>query len=201
MPALTREKELERWFRSDVHFNRLYPTDIQELASRHWTPLDVAQKVAHFLASGKNARILDVGSGVGKFCLSAAFYQPGVHFYGVEQRQKLVEYAEQVKDVLQLKNVTFLNKNFTGIDFKKYDHFYFFNSFYENLDGTSKIDDSIDHSAALFQYYSFYLLRQLEAKPAGTRLATYHSLESEVPEGYHVVKSDLNDLLKFWVKL
>ena len=133
--------------------------------------------------------------------MSAAFFEPNVHFFGVEQRQKLIEYSEQAKEALDLQNVTFLCKNFTEVDFKNYDHFYFFNSFYENLDGTNKIDDSIDYSGALFHYYSIYLLRQLELKPAGTRLVTYHSLESEVPNGYEVVKTDLNDLLKFWIKL
>ena len=36
--------------------------------------------------------------------------------------------------------------NFTQLDFKNFDHFYFYNAFYENLAGTDKIDDSIDYS-------------------------------------------------------
>ena len=195
------KNEIKHWFKSDEQFNQLYPIDIQLLASWHWTPLHVAKKAAQFLAAEKNASILDIGSGVGKFCLIAAHYEPNVHFYGVEQRQHLIDYAEKANETLQLNNVTFLCKNFKDIDFKNFDHFYYFNSFYENLEGTSKIDDSIDYSTALFHSYSLYLMRQLALKPAGTRLATYHSSESEIPLGFHLVKADLDEQLKFWVKI
>ena len=64
-----------------------------------------------------------------------------------------------------------------------------------------KIDDSIDYSGELFNYYNRYLFKQLEKKPAGTRLATFHSMEEEIPQGYHVVGSEMDNLLKFWIKI
>ena len=79
--------------------------------------------------------------------------------------------------------------------------FYFFNSFYENLAGTDKIDDSIDYSGELYNYYSHYLYRQLEEKPEGTRVATFHSLEDEMPRNYYEVGSEFDNLLKFWIKV
>ena len=82
-----------------------------------------------------------------------------------------------------------------------HDHFYFYNSFYENLSGTEKIDDSIDYSSELFNYYNRYLFRELEKKPAGTRLVTYHSLEDEIPPGYEVVGTAINEYLKMWIKI
>ena len=201
MPLLERRINTESWFSSDVEFNQLYPSNIQALARRHWTTLSVARKAANFLANKNNVRILDIGSGVGKFCLSAAYYEPKVFFYGVEQRRNLISYAETSKEILRLENVSFIHGNFTQLDFKDYDHFYFYNAFYENLTGTNKIDDSIDYSAELFNYYNRYLFKQLEQKPAGTRLATFHSLEDEVPPGYHVVGSEIDNLLKFWIKI
>ena len=201
MPLLERRINTESWFSSDVEFNQLYPSNIQALARRHWTTLSVARKAANFLANKNNVRILDIGSGVGKFCLSAAYYEPKVFFYGVEQRRNLISYAETSKEILRLENVSFIHGNFTQLDFKDYDHFYFYNAFYENLTGTNKIDDSIDYSAELFNYYNRYLFKQLEQKPAGTRLATFHSLEDEVPPGYHVVGSEMDNLLKFWIKI
>ena len=38
-------------------------------------------------------------------------------------------------------------------------------------------------------------------KPGGTRLATFHSLEDEIPQSYHEVGSEFDNLLKFWIKI
>ena len=201
MPLTQRESNTSERFDSDADFNKIYPQPIQALAARHWTPLQVARKAANFLSDKNSVRILDIGSGVGKFCLSAAFYEPAALFYGVEQRRNLVSYAESAREILHLENVSFIHGNFTQLDFKNYDHFYFYNSFYENLVGTNKIDESIDYSAELFNYYNLYLFKQLVQKPVGTRLVTFHSLEDEVPAGYQMVRSEMKDLLKFWIKI
>lgn len=190
-----------RCFHSDKQFNELYPPSISALAQRHWTPLPVARKAASFLAAEANARILDIGCGAGKFCLAAAHYAPQARFFGVEQRKRLLHHAEKTKEALALNNVSFIHANFTQLDFRDYDHFYFYNSFYENLDGTEKIDDSIDYSGELYHYYTRYLYRQLDQRPTGTRLVTFHSLEEEIPAGYHIVSSTMDDLLKFWIKV
>jgi hypothetical protein len=120
--------------------------------------------------------------------------------YGVEQRQKLIKYAEKAKAQLQLKNVSFLHANVTEIDFSDYDHFYFYNSFFEHVEGTTKIDKTVNHSPAMFDHYNQYMRGQLSLRPPGTKIVTYHSGEDEVPRGYHVVRSEQNNLLKFWVK-
>lgn len=201
MPLLDKRTITENWFNSDIQFNQLYPASVQSLAQRHWTPLIVARKAADFLAAESNAKILDIGSGVGKFCLAAAHYKPKAFYYGIEQRERLVKYAEKVNEILQYENVFFMNGNFTQIDFREYDHFYFYNSFYENMTGTDKIDNSIDYSLELYNYYNRYLYKQLEKKPSGTRLASFYSLEDEMPSGYHIVGTEMNDLLKFWIKI
>lgn len=201
MPLLEKRRYEEKWFNSDDQFNKIYPKSVQLLSNRHWTPLAVARKAAGFLAAEDNVRVLDIGSGVGKFCLAAAHFKPGAFYFGVEQRKKLVNCANNAKKILQIDHVSFIHANFTAIDLSNYDHFYFFNAFYENLAGTEKIDDSIDYSGELYNYYNRYLFRQLDQKPAGTRLATFHSLEDELPAGYHVVGVEMDNLLKFWIKI
>ena len=192
---------MKNWFRSDRKFNSLYPKPIQEVAEKHWTPLEVAKKAASFLAISPDAKVLDVGSGAGKFCLTAAYYHPLTLFYGIEQRANLVELSEKLADFLELGNIFFICDNITNIDFGKYDHFYFYNSFYENVQGTQKIDSSIPYSQELYNYYNRYLMKQLNKKDAGTRLVTYHSFGIEVPSGYEVVHTDYNEYLKFWIKI
>jgi SAM-dependent methyltransferase len=200
MEILNRETVTD-WFNSDISFNKLYPDRIQALAKLHWTPLHIADLVALFLAGEKGGNILDIGSGVGKFCLAAAHYAPNSVFHGIEQRKSLITHAECAKKQLGLTNVNFIHGNFTQLDFSKFDHFYFYNSFYENLPGTEKIDDSIEYSDELYIYYKRYLCKQLEKKPKGTRLCTLCTWDHEIPPDYHVVGSEMLDRLKFWVKV
>ena len=191
----------DKWFISDIQFHHLYPDSLLPQASMHWTPLQIAKKAAEFLSVGRAPKILDIGSGAGKFCLSAAYYQPKTFFYGIEQRSDLVKSAESAREVLQLQNVYFLHANITSLDLSPYDHFYFFNSFYENLDDNFKIDNQILYSAELYGIYKNYLYKQFEKKPIGTRIATFHSTEDEIPEQFHEVGSSEDNLLKFWVKV
>lgn len=200
MSLIEKKSYVQKWFSSDEQFNKLYPSSVRSIASKHWTPLNVARKVAIFLADDDNVKILDIGSGAGKFCLAGAHYKPKAFYYGVEQRKNLIVHAETAREKLRIENASFIHANFTQLDFKSFDHFYFFNSFYENLAGTEKIDDSIDYSSELYNYYSHYLYRQLEEKPKGTKLATFHSLEDEIPKSYRELNSEFNNLLKFWIK-
>ena len=195
------QSESAKWFQSENEFNELFPVAMQKLDTRHWSSLKIAKKAADFLADGGPSKILDIGSGVGKFCLAGAYYQPRSQFYGVEQRENLTACALKAQNMLGLENVHFTTGNFTEVDFSAYDHFYFFNSFFENLTGTNKIDQSISHASHLFNYYNQYLNAELAKMPAGTKLVTFHSLEDEVPEGYFVVASEMNNSLKFWLKV
>ncbi len=192
---------MKNWFASDLNFNSLYPKPIQEVAEKHWTPINVAKKAAAFLATSDNVKVLDIGSGAGKFCLVAAHEYPLTTFYGVEQRQNLVDLSIGLAKELGLENINFKCDNICNIDFTKYDHFYFYNSFYENVSGTQKIDSTIKYSEDLYDYYNRYLYRQLKKKPEGTRLVTYHSFGREMPAEYEVVNTDYNEFLKFWVKI
>ena len=192
---------MKNWFASDKIFNSLYPKPIQDVAEKHWTKLEVAKKSAAFLAVSPDAKVLDIGSGSGKFCLTAAHYHPQTFFYGIEQRANLVELSTELAQKLQLANVSFICDNVTNIEFENFEHFYFYNSFYENVAGTQKIDSTIKYSDELYHYYNRYLYKQLNKKPAGTRLVTYHSFGTETPPGYEIVHTDYNEFLKFWVKV
>jgi cyclopropane fatty-acyl-phospholipid synthase-like methyltransferase len=174
---------------------------IQEVAEKHWTPIAVAEKAAAFLAVSDDVKILDIGSGSGKFCLTAAHLYPQTLFYGIEQRPGLVSLSQELAKKLELENVIFLCNNITKVDFSRYDHFYFYNAFYENIAGTQKIDNDIIYSEDLYNYYNRYLYKQLDKMPAGTRLVTYHSFGKEVPKSFEIVHTDYNEYLKFWVKV
>jgi SAM-dependent methyltransferase len=189
------------YFHSDTEFNALYPLPIQALAKNHWTPLAIALQAAKFLTHGGQVRILDIGSGVGKFCFAGAHTHPLASFCGIEQRKSLFDHAESAKRRLGLKNVSFIHGNFTQLDLSGYDHFYFYNSFYENLAFTDQIDDTVEYSGELYNYYTRYLSRQLQKKPKGTRLCTLSSIDDEIPSGYERMHADAGDPLKYWIKV
>ncbi|CAN5478994.1 hypothetical protein BH09BAC6_BH09BAC6_27030 [soil metagenome] len=186
-------------FRRDTTFDDLYPQHIQELSQMHWTPVDIAKKAADFL-SIPHARVLDIGSGVGKFCITAGFFHPETTFYGIEQREELYTFAEIAKSEMELPNVRFIHGNLTELEFKDYDHFYFYNSFYENIEPDSRIDYSVRTSFELYDRYSRFVYQMLEEKPAETRLVTFHAPDMQIPPGYQLVNSSYNRVLKMWLK-
>jgi SAM-dependent methyltransferase len=201
MPAFLNEPLHPELLTTDENFDRLYAPRIQQLSEKHWTPLNISRLAAAFLAENSEAQILDIGAGVGKFCIAAAQQHPDCHFYGVEQRRNLVHFAEKTARRLDLKNVTFLHADFTKINLNKFDHFYFYNSFYENLvDEDFRIDGSVAHSEVLYDYYTHYLHGVFAGRPSGTRLVTYHSSNEVVPGNYTLVDTKARGVLKFWVR-
>jgi SAM-dependent methyltransferase len=191
---------LRKYFVEESNFRTLYPYSIQKLDALHWSPLAVTNKAVQFLVRDEVVNVLDIGSGTGKFCLAGAYYRPAAHYYGVEQREDLVRQAAIVRDRLGLNNVHFIHSNFTQLDLKEYDHFYFYNSFFENLSATDRIDDSIAYSRELYNYYSHYLYKQLEEMPVNTRIVTYCSWGDEIPPAYQLAETHFDSLLKCWIK-
>jgi hypothetical protein len=187
-------------YSTEEHFRQLFALPLQQLDALHWSPLSVIRKAARFLANKPRVKILDIGSGSGKFCLAGAFYQPMAFFDGVEQRKYLANYATAVQERLGISNVRFIHKNFTQLDFTAYDNFYFYNSFFENIEGVDKIDDTIAYTAELYTYYNRFLSKKLHELAAGTRVVTYKSLDYEIPSGYVLVDAQMDHQLKFWIK-
>lgn len=187
------------YLKSDADFNLLYPPRIQQLAKRHWTPLHITHLVTNFFGNTE-VKILDIGSGAGKFCLAAACYSPNTQFYGIEQRAYLIQHAKDAQIALDISNVTFIHGSFTDLDFRAFDGFYFFNSFYENLNNEDRIDEEIEYSESLYRYYTSYLYRVLEQMPKGTKVVTYHCYFREVPDSYKLVESHQDGDLNFWVR-
>jgi hypothetical protein len=69
------------------------------------------------------------------------------------------------------------------------------------VDPAGQIDDTIELSQGLYDYYTQYLQTALCTKPAGTRLVTFHSLEDEIPVEYRLADVSYDTLLKMWIKV
>ena len=183
----------------DLAFNARYPMRMRELAEKQWTPLAVAKKAAKFLANTPETKILDIGSGCGKFILIGAECTEAI-FTGVEYREDLVKLSADLAYGYNLENAKFIQSNIMDIEFSNYNAFYFYNSFQEHIDEKAVIDLSVKVSAELFDKYTKYVFEQLSETPIGTRYATYHSYLKEIPPSFELQSSHYGGLLKFFIK-
>lgn len=194
LDAVRSEQELQ-----DKDFDDVYPENIRRLSPRHFTPVHIALKAAALLIDKPNMTILDIGSGVGKFCLVASEHHTA-KFVGIEQRTNFCDLANSIVAQKQIDNVKFIQGDFIDLDFKDYDGFYFYNSFEEYINKTCIIDRSIEKSAVSHKYYHQKLREKLETAKIGTRLVTYYTFPGEIPDSYVIKVSTEGELLKLWVK-
>jgi SAM-dependent methyltransferase len=190
---------INTYFDQDIHFDYLYPDHIEQLSSVHWTPIDVARKASEFL-SYPGHKVMDIGCGVGKFCLTSAFFNPATLFYGIDQRPALIKHANDTKKRLQLSNVDFIHGNITDIDLREYRSLYFFNSFYENLNTLAGIDSTVNRNGDLYRFYTQLLYRKLDEQTSGCRLVTYYTNPAQIPSSYKIVEEFYHPELKMYKK-
>lgn len=185
---------------TDQAFDACLDAGVKRHSSTHYTPVAVAIEAAQFLCGGieGSAKILDVGSGVGKFCLIAASNCENAFFMGVEQRANLAAVADSLAEQSKLDNLGFLCANVMGVSFKDFDAFYLFNPFYEHLEPFSAIDESIDLDQQMYDIYSGYVRKQLQGMPKGTRVASYFGMGDEMPLNYDLIAQMFDGNLKLW---
>lgn len=186
---------------TDSEFDHLlYPISVKSLSSAHWTPIRIAMLAAEWLAPFADIKVLDVGSGVGKFCIVGAIHTKG-QFTGVEHRPQLVQQAKKAVKKAEVSNVEFLLADMASIDFSQFDCFYFFNPFYENIVPDSAIDNDIELSVEKYQDSMKLVYEKLDQLKVGTRVATFCSSDTEIPPSYELVSSAQESKeLRFWVK-
>jgi len=181
-------------------FNMLLPGNIKAKSKRFFTPADVAIKAAKWLSGNDRRKILDIGAGVGKFCVFGACHTQS-EFFGIEMRKHLVEIAENIFEVFDVKNAKIINRNITDFQFfSDFAAFYIYNPFHENIVPYLRMDDSILLSPDFYGIYMQHTRSQLARAQIGTRLATYHGLNMEVPVTYRKVEEHNGGDLKFWIK-
>jgi SAM-dependent methyltransferase len=185
----------------NAQFDRLLPFCWRRLSIVHWSPVHVARRAAQLLVTGPESRVLDVGSGPGKFCLVGALATLG-HFTGVEQRPHMVEFSRAFAQKYTIPRVRFLRANAKDLDWSQYSAFYFYNPFYENLDPDKTIDERVELSLSLYDQYITMAQQRLAEAPSGTRVVTFHGMGGEMPDGYERVLQEFQDtgFLELWIR-
>jgi len=187
---------------SDVDFDSVYSYPVQRLSEQHWTPVAVAFVAAKLLVRDKESRVLDVGSGAGKFCHVGATVTPA-RFYGIDQSNFLVEEAQSICQLKGITNAEFTLGNALDLDWRQFDAVYLFNPFFENIGPSSRLDRAAELDSKIFMESVATVENKLREMPAGTRVVTYYGFGGKMPVGYKpYFKSPYRgDYLRAWVKI
>jgi SAM-dependent methyltransferase len=188
---------------SDFVFDDTFmPLTERRVSTLFWTPVNIALRVAELLVPRRSTRVLDIGSGVGKFCIVGAA-ATGARFVGVEHRQHLVHIATAAATEARLRTARFLHGDFGALDVRNFDSAYLYNPFEEScLPEAYQLDATIDLSATRFCTDVRRAEMLLAGARPGTRVATYHGFGGEMPSGYdHALRERHGaGYLDLWIK-
>jgi len=187
---------------SDSDFDKIYDAKSRKLSRQHWTPVWVAKRVARLLTEAGATRILDVGSGVGKFCIAGAL-STGADFVGLERRSGLVDIARSAASELGATRATFVHADVDSFSFEGFDGIYLYNPFQEQISKfIVQIDDEVERSQAA--YWHFVRATTAELAHLSTRAAvvTFNGFGGQMPPDYEFFGDEPagNDRLELWVK-
>lgn len=186
---------------SDAQFDALLPRPARRVSSVYWTPVRVARRAAQIFDDLGVSRVLDVGSGPGKFCIVAGARAPRISFVGIEHRPHLVAAAHALAVSVGTTNVSFVHGDATSFPWTDFDGFYVFNSFAENsYPSDNQLDQTVELSHARRIDDVMRVERWLATRDPGTILLTYHGLGGPIPGSYEQVHVEAagSDWLRAW---
>jgi SAM-dependent methyltransferase len=186
---------------SDAAFDALLPVSLQRSSQTWWSPVQVALTAAGWLSELGAQRVVDVGAGLGKFCAIAALRSQRT-VVGVEHRAPLVAAGHALAKSLHA-SVELVHGTLEAVEPQRFDAFYFYNPFAENLcEGDARFDTQVPLS---FERYLADVNRVegwLREAPVGTAMITYNGLGGRIPLSWSVKREQPLgvDRLRLWVK-
>jgi SAM-dependent methyltransferase len=186
---------------ADRVFDEIFPPAARARSSVYWTPVEVAVRAANMLADRAGATILDIGSGVGKFCIVAAA-AVNAHAHGIEHRPHLVDIAREAAAKIGV-SPTFDGGTIEEQDAASIDGFYLYNPFAENLcQGMDRLDNTVELSAQRFSRDIEATELLLSRARVGARVVTYCGFGGDMPEDFARAGQELRGggRLELWVK-
>jgi hypothetical protein len=184
---------------TEEDFTSLLPDYLQKASRLYFTPIHIARIATQWLTETGKVNVLDIGAGIGKFCITGAQYSNS-HFYGVEYRYSLVKLAKELMDHYEISNATILHADIVKVDFSDYDAFYLYNPFFENFLPSKRLNNEVRLTGLLYCNYLNYTQHQLGKTKPGTRLVTFHGNNFEVPDSFEKIKQAEDGKLKLWIR-
>jgi predicted RNA methylase len=187
----------------DRSFDRFLPDPLRLVSPEYWTPLAVAKRAADWLEDQGIRTVVDIGSGVGKFCVAGALFSQ-CRFTGLEQHSSLVRSAEVLVDLFDLNDrVSFVTGALGAVPTPIGDAYYFFNPFGEYWLGADYPTVS-DADVAGTRWSDDIAAAEdlLDSVPAGTWILTCNGFGGRMPVSYELVRVDweFGGVLRLWRK-
>ncbi len=186
---------------TDREFDRVFQESVRALSKVHWTPIEVARRAAELLVPDSSSRVLDLGSGAGKFCLVGAMSTEG-HFVGVESRKNLVSLSKQLAQRLKLDRAEFICDDALNLDWSGFSGIYLFNPFEEHISEKIQFEPAGEFSPKLYKKSVELTVSKLAALPQGTRAVTFHGFGGVLSPEYRLISEDRfrAGVLQCWVR-
>ena len=158
---------------TDTEFDELLPIRPRIRSLSYWSSVEVCQTAARWLRAVGAKRVLDVGSGVGKFAAIASL-STGQRVWGIELRPDLALASRALAQRLGAE-VSLLEGTLDDVDATHFDGFL--------------------HDVRVVE-------RWLRVAPLGTAMVTYNGLGGRIPLSWMVEKSTVlgGDNLRLWIK-
>ncbi len=161
-------------------------------------------KAAEFLCdeTSINKKVLDIGSGIGRFCILAAKLHPNFQFEGIELDEKRVDLANLIAEEMEVKNVKFICGDFRDLDVAEYGGFFIYSPFRmgaaHELNVTPRNWD-YDSIIKYVNEMNEITAHKLSATPSGTKYTIYNGAHSlKVPKGF--VHPQGNEWSPYYIK-
>ena len=182
----------------DEIFDDIYPDAVRRASSAHWTPVRVCARVVELLRLQPGERLLDIGSGAGKFCIVAAA-MTRARVCGVEREPRLASVAREAARRFGV-DVDFADGPFDAEDPRRIDAAYLFNPFTETILLPADRDFAADRFAGRTEADVVAAEAFLARARVGTRVAPFFGFGGQVPADYELLAQETCDggMLEVW---
>ena len=198
---------------TDLDLDQRLPDAHRWVSRLFWTPLEVVERGVAWLDELGVGDVLDVGSGVGKWCVGAALVDDSTRrYFGLEHRSDLVTVAAGLAASFGVADrVTFHQGEVVDLltvpgpiaHLLSAPAFYFFNPFGENTaPDDERLDAAVELSEERFHRDVAAAEDLLEIAPPGTWVLVYNGFGGRMPDAYEPVRTDFDGfyVLRLWRK-
>nr|WP_232227642.1 methyltransferase domain-containing protein [Leptospira wolbachii] len=173
---------------TDTLWDSYLPEKFQTLSPFQWTPISVIERTWKYLSADGVTSVVDLGSGVGKFCIHLSLLSNhSIDILGLEDREELVSLSNSLKVNWETPNVEFRKENFLKEFPVGRSHYYCFNPLYETMKGSHSIDSIKQKSAIQFLKDLQSLKQNLLLLTPKSKLITFHGFGGNFLPGFRVV--------------
>jgi hypothetical protein len=184
-------------------FDRFLPQELREVSGRYWTPLPIVRRVSMWLREGQVRTVVDIGSGVGKFCVAGALLTR-CRFIGLEQRAALVATASGLAATFGVEDrVSFVHGSCGATTTPIGDAYYLFNPFGEyRFDSPRFTEPGVAFTRETYCADILAVTEVLARAPMGTLVITLNGFGGKFPPGYDQIDIGLGlqGTLRLWRK-